>query len=84
MSNVLPNFKGLLTSAEKDVDDVLKYAEAKRNAEASDFAFWAVEITVGEHCESGVNDGEYFVVDIETGILIIEAARKIIADRRRT
>ena len=79
--NVLPNIKGLLSEAEKDSADVLKYAQDKRNAEPDDFAFWAVDITVGEHCDSGINDSEYFVVDMETGILIIEAARKIIAAR---
>jgi hypothetical protein len=81
MSNVLPNIKRLLNEAVKDSGDVLAYATAKRDAEPDDFSFWAVDITVGEHCESGVNDSEYFTVDMETGILIIEAARKIIAER---
>lgn len=81
MSNVLPNVRGLLAAAEEDAAAVLTYAQSKRDAEPDDFAFWGVDITVGEHCESGVNESEYFLVDVETGILIIEAARKIIADR---
>lgn len=81
MSNVLPNVTGLLAAAEDDSATVLRYAQDKRDAEPDDFAFWGVDITVGEHCNSGVNESEYFLVDLETGILIIEAARKIIAER---
>ncbi len=83
-NNVTPNVPRLLADADKESAGVLEYAQAKRGADADDFSFWAVDITVGEHCESGVNESEYFTVDIETGALIIEAARKIIAERIAT
>lgn len=80
-NNVTPNVVRLLADADQESAAVLEYAKTKRAADADDFSFWAMDITVGEHCESGVNESEYFVVDIETGILIIEAARKIITER---
>lgn len=81
MTNVLPNVGRILIAAQTKVWEVLQFADSKRGADADDFAFWAVDLTVGEHCESGVNNSQYFVVDIETGILILEAARKIIDER---
>ena len=81
MSNVLPNVRAILTEAKKDLATVLAHAREHRSGEGDDFSFYAVDIDVGEHCEAGINDNRTFTVDIETGIRIIEAARKIIDER---
>lgn len=53
-NNVTPNVARLLADADQESAAVLEYARSKREAEADDFSFWAMDITVGEHCESGV------------------------------
>lgn len=81
MGNVLPNIPKLLADAEVEAAAVLKHANKHRSGEGGDFAFYAVDVTVGEQCDSGVNNNQGFTVDMETGIQIIQAAQGIIKRR---
>ncbi len=63
------------------LDDLLR--EAREDYERRSAQRRVLSLAVGWASASGLDDAEYADVDIETGKLILEAAIKIVAARRR-
>ena len=71
----------LILSAMDPLDKVIEAAADDLDKPHLD-CYCAMEISVGTHSSSGTDDVTSTVVDLETGRRILEAARKIIAQRR--
>jgi hypothetical protein len=83
MGNVQLNCKETLTRSQKHLRAMLVEARKMRMRNPEDFTFFGIAIDVGVFSSDGVEIAESTTLDIETGIVLLEAAQRIVDERLR-